>query len=102
MEPQSKSEYRPEDITALNELILGNAIPTVNITTTSITTPLLILDDDVTTRPYIAPTTGNISDYQQSFFMGLKELYSWQPYYSKNMTDYDVNRFDLYDVCTRI
>ena len=75
LEPKSESEYIPEDASALNEMLLGEAYIQPDLGG-EIMNMLLILDDDV----MCTDSAGEIDlvSYGQHITF-LQELYSWQP-----------------------
>lgn len=96
LEPKSQSEYSPKDVSALNELILGNGIPK-STSVSIITAPLTVVDDDITCHPYVALTTGQTENhYERNDFLALQSLYTWQPDYSWTMQARSFNYFDMY------
>ena len=70
LEPKSKSEFVPKDITSLNELLLGEAYPTTDYSMINIF--LGLLDDDVNTTKYYEPNQGQSYDSYYAVF-------TWQP-----------------------
>ena len=70
LEPNSKSEFGPEDAVSLNELLLGEAYQRNDMKGYSIF--LGLLDDDVEAAPYQMPVEGfDVNKYTASF--------TWQP-----------------------
>ena len=67
LEPKSKSEFVPKDVSSMNELLLGTAYPRWDTKGF-----LNILDDDVTCAPYQPTTSGQNRKVWQA-------AYTWQP-----------------------
>ena len=70
LEPKSKSEFVPKDVSSLNELLLGEAYPTNGIS--SLNTFLNVLDDDVACAPFQETEVGQDRNRWWA-------VYSWQP-----------------------
>lgn len=70
LEPKSKSEFVPKDITSLNELLLGEAYPTTSTSTMNLF--LGLLDDDINTTQYYELSQGTTYDPYYAVF-------TWQP-----------------------
>ncbi|WP_099290893.1 MULTISPECIES: RagB/SusD family nutrient uptake outer membrane protein [unclassified Butyricimonas] len=70
LEPKSKSEFVPKDVSSMNELLLGTAYPRWD--TKGFNVFLNILDDDVTCAPYQPTTSGQNRKVWQA-------AYTWQP-----------------------
>ena len=74
LEPKSQSEYVPEVIQSLDELLLGDAYHSpVSYTTNRLYSVLGLFDDDVTTRPDM----GKMSDASESSFNQALLAFSW-------------------------
>lgn len=87
LEPQSQSETTPKDVNSLNELLLGNAIPTRTVNPKDITSLLTVIDDDITMHPFVETKLGEPSQYEERTILSLYQLYTWQPYYSREITE---------------
>lgn len=70
LEPKSKSEFVPKDVTSLNELLLGEAYPTTETATLNLY--LGLLDDDINTTKYYKLGQGESYDPYYAVF-------TWQP-----------------------
>ena len=70
LEPNSTSEFVPEDAVSLNELLLGEAYQRNDMTGFSIF--LGLLDDDIEAAPYQMPTDG----FEANKYLA---AYTWQP-----------------------
>lgn len=71
LEPQSESEFVPEDATSLNELLLGEAYQR-NDSDDEFTIFLSLLDDDVEASPYQTPLSG----FDGNLYLA---SFTWQP-----------------------
>lgn len=89
LEPKSKSEFVPKDITSLNELLLGEAYPTTN--QASLNLFLGLLDDDINTTQYYKPSQGTTYDPYHAIF-------TWQPdmYETLEEEGYNDRQMNLY------
>lgn len=97
LEPQSQSEFEPKDISALDELLLGEAIPGLINKYYVLTGLVSALDDDVTCHSYVAPLPSALEPhYSNNSFLALQALYSWQPNYSELMQARSQASFDSY------
>lgn len=76
LEPKSQSEYIPKEVTALNEMLLGNAYPTP--TSGNILSLLPLLDDDIMCSDVDAEVDLTNSIHADDFEW-LKAFFSWQP-----------------------
>lgn len=70
LEPNSTSEFVPEDITSLNEMLLGEAYPRKDRSGFNIF--LSLMDDDITAAPWQALESG----FDENKYLA---AYSWQP-----------------------
>ncbi len=70
LEPKSKSEFVPKDVSSMNELLLGTAYPRWDIRGLNVF--LNIIDDDVACAPYQPTTSGQNRKLWQA-------AYTWQP-----------------------
>lgn len=99
LEPKSQSEYTAENATQLNELLLGVAYPgptsNANGSSNTMTTLLDVLSDDVSGAGYhsTAETRGY---YDRAVVKAAKIVYSWQPDYSRKMSDAGRYEFNAY------
>lgn len=76
LEPKSNTEYNPEEVEGLNEMLLGVSYPSA--TSTGFFGFTSILDDDVTARPYVAtPASELTSYYLGSNVISAQILYGW-------------------------
>ena len=75
LEPQSQSEYVPQDAVSLNEMLLGEAYPQAG-SPAAIMDILSILDDDICCTDTLGGVIG-INDDRD--FIALKAAFSWQP-----------------------
>ena len=69
LEPKSKSEFVPKDVSSMNELLLGSAYPRFD--SKGFNVFLNILDDDVACAPYQPTTSGQNRKVWQA-------AYTWQ------------------------
>ncbi|MBR6691935.1 MAG: RagB/SusD family nutrient uptake outer membrane protein [Bacteroidaceae bacterium] len=88
LEPDSESEFVPEDATSLNELLLGEAYQRNDMTGFNIF--LSLLDDDIEAAPYQTPNEG---------FDGNKYLasYTWQPDMFEMMEEAGAGHINMYE-----
>ena len=88
LEPNSKSEFIPEDAVSLNELLLGEAYQRNDMSGYNIF--LGLLDDDVEAAPYQAPAEG---------FDATKYIASctWQPDMFKMMDEAGSGHINIYE-----
>ena len=88
LEPNSESEFVPEDAVSLNELLLGEAYQRNDMK--GFTAFLSLLDDDVEAAPYQTPIDG---------FDGNKYLacFSWQPDMFKMMESAGAGQTNIYE-----
>ena len=70
LEPNSKSEFVPEDAVSLNELLLGEAYQRNDMDGFNIF--LNLLEDDIEAAPYQVPTEG----FEANKYLA---VFSWQP-----------------------
>ena len=88
LEPNSKSEFVPEDAVSLNELLLGEAYQRNDMSGYNIF--LGLLDDDVEAAPYQAPAEGfDATKYIASF--------TWQPDMFKMMDEAGSGHINIYE-----
>lgn len=92
LEPKSKSEFVPKEISALNELLLGQAYPTTDVSNLNIF--LGVLDDDVDMSKYNVFPEGLHLDIYHSVF-------TWQPdiydrFESAQLSEADYNLYRPY------
>lgn len=88
LEPNSTSEFVPEDATSLNELLLGEAYQRNDISGLNIF--LGLLDDDIEAAPYQNPNDGfDANKYLASF--------TWQPDMFKMMEEASSGHINLYE-----
>ena len=69
LEPKSKSEFVPKDVSSMNELLLGAAYPRFD--SQGFNVFLNLLDDDVTCAPYQPTVSGQNRKIWQA-------AYTWQ------------------------
>ena len=88
LEPNSESEFVPEDATSLNELLLGEAYLRNDMSGFNIF--LGLLDDDIEAAPYQTPNEG---------FDGNKYIaaFSWQPDMFEMMEEANSGHINLYE-----
>lgn len=87
LEPKSTSEFVPRDANSLNELLLGNAYPRKDVSRMNLY--LNMMDDDVTSAPYQAPSVGlDVNLYTAS--------YTWQPDMCRLMMQAGYSNPDIY------
>lgn len=78
LEPKSTTEFTPEDVSSLNELILGTACPSASNSNSAYWGLLNYFDDDITNRPYVDVITNDgTSVYNDHGIQAAKILYSW-------------------------
>lgn len=88
LEPNSKSEFVPEDAVSLNELLLGEAYQRNDMSGYNIF--LGLLDDDVEATPYQVPAEGfDATKYTASF--------TWQPDMFKMMDKAGSGHINMYE-----
>lgn len=88
LEPNSKSEFVPEDAVSLNELLLGEAYQRNDMSGYNIF--LGLLDDDVEAAPYQVPAEGfDATKYTASF--------TWQPDMFKMMDKAGSGHINMYE-----
>ena len=81
LEPASQSDLIPRDITAMNEILLGQAYPNVEenhdyFAGNYMNAMLALLDDDISYAPF-APSSHDIVFSAQAF--STEMVYTWQP-----------------------
>lgn len=95
LEPKSKSEFVPKEISALNELLLGEAYPTADVSNLNIF--LGVLDDDIDMSKYNTFPEGKHESVYHGVFTWQPDIYErfeaaqlsernynlYQPYYAK-------------------
>lgn len=88
LEPDSESEFVPEDATSLNELLLGEAYQRNDMDGFNIY--LGLLDDDVEAAPYQTPNEG----FDGNLYLA---SYSWQPDMYKMMEEANAGHINIYE-----
>ena len=88
LEPDSESEFVPEDATSLNELLLGEAYQRNDMDGFNIY--LGLLDDDVEAAPYQTPNEG----FDGNIYLA---SYSWQPDMYKMMDETNAGHINIYE-----
>ena len=88
LEPDSESEFVPEDATSLNELLLGEAYQRNDMDGFNIY--LGLLDDDVEAAPYQLPNEG----FDGNLYLA---SYSWQPDMYKMMEEANAGHINIYE-----
>ncbi len=88
LEPDSESEFVPEDATSLNELLLGEAYQRNDMDGFNIY--LGLLDDDVEAAPYQSPNEG----FDGNLYLA---SYSWQPDMYKMMEEANAGHINIYE-----
>lgn len=88
LEPDSESEFVPEDATSLNELLLGEAYQRNDMDGFNIY--LGLLDDDVEAAPYQTPNEG----FDGNIYLA---SYSWQPDMYKMMEEANAGHINIYE-----
>lgn len=88
LEPNSESEFVPEDATSLNELLLGEAYQRNDMSGFNIF--LNLLDDDIEAAPYQTPNEG---------FDGNKYIasFTWQPDMFEMMEEAGAGHINMYE-----
>lgn len=74
LEPQSQSEFVPEDAVSLNEMLLGEAYPAGSASDKPLLSLDAIFDDDLVCADNQGTNTVNANLY-----IGYRALFSWQP-----------------------
>lgn len=88
LEPDSESEFVPEDATSLNELLLGEAYQRNDMDGFNIY--LGLLDDDIEAAPYQTPNEG----FDGNIYLA---SYSWQPDMYKMMEEAGAGHINIYE-----
>ena len=88
LEPDSESEFVPEDATSLNELLLGEAYQRNDMEGFNIF--LGLLDDDVEAAPYQTPNDG----FDGNLYLA---SFSWQPDMFKMMEMANAGHINMYE-----
>ena len=88
LEPDSESEFVPEDATSLNELLLGEAYQRNDMDGFNIY--LGLLDDDIEAAPYQTPNEG----FDGNIYLA---SYSWQPDMYKMMEETNAGHINIYE-----
>ncbi len=88
LEPDSESEFVPEDATSLNELLLGEAYQRNDMEGFNIF--LGLLDDDIEAAPYQVPNDG----FDGNLFLA---SFSWQPDMFKMMEEAGAGHINVYE-----
>lgn len=88
LEPDSESEFVPEDATSLNELLLGEAYQRNDMEGFNIF--LGLLDDDIEAAPYQIPNDG----FDGNLFLA---SFSWQPDMFKMMEEAGAGHINVYE-----
>jgi hypothetical protein len=88
LEPDSESEFVPEDATSLNELLLGEAYQRSDMDGFNIF--LGLLDDDIEAAPYQIPNEG----FDGNLYLA---SYSWQPDMYKMMEEAGAGHINIYE-----
>lgn len=88
LEPNSKSEFVPEDAVSLNELLLGEAYQRNDMDGFNIF--LNLLEDDIEAAPYQVPTEG----FEANKYLA---VFSWQPDMFKMMEQASSGHINMYE-----
>ncbi len=88
LEPNSKSEFVPEDAVSLNELLLGEAYQRNDMDGFNIF--LNLLEDDIEAAPYQVPTEG----FEANKYLA---VFSWQPDMFKMMEQASSGHINIYE-----
>lgn len=88
LEPNSTSEFVPEDINSLNEILLGEAYPRNDKGAMNFF--LGMLDDDISAAPYQTPESG----FDANVYLA---SYSWQPDMYEMMEEAGITANDMYE-----
>lgn len=88
LEPDSESEFVPEDATSLNELLLGEAYQRNDMDGFNIY--LGLLDDDIEAAPYQIPNEG----FDGNLFLA---SYTWQPDMYQMMEEAGAGHINIYE-----
>lgn len=88
LEPDSESEFVPEDATSLNELLLGEAYQRNDMEGFNIF--LGLLEDDIEAAPYQTPNEG----FDGNLYLA---SYSWQPDMFKMMEEAGAGHINMYE-----
>lgn len=88
LEPNSESEFVPEDATSLNELLLGEAYQRNDMEGFNIF--LGLLDDDIEAAPYQTPMEG----FDENLLFA---SFTWQPDMFKMMEEAGAGHINLYE-----
>lgn len=88
LEPDSESEFVPEDAVSLNELLLGEAYMRNDMKGFNIF--LGLLEDDIEAAPYQTPAEG----FDGNLFLA---SFAWQPDMFKMMTESGAGHINLYE-----
>ena len=88
LEPDSESEFVPEDATSLNELLLGEAYMRNDMKGFNIF--LGLLEDDIEAAPYQVPTDG----FEGNLFLA---SFTWQPDMFEMMTEAGAGHINMYE-----
>ncbi len=88
LEPNSESEFVPEDATSLNELLLGEAYQRNDMEGFNIF--LNLLDDDIEASPYQIPNEG----FDGNLYLA---SYTWQPDMFEMMQEAGAGHINLYE-----
>lgn len=88
LEPDSESEFVPEDATSLNELLLGEAYQRNDMSGFNIF--LGLLEDDIEAAPYQTPNEG----FDGNLYLA---PYTWQPDMFKMMEEAGAGHINMYE-----
>ena len=88
LEPDSESEFVPEDATSLNELLLGEAYQRNDMSGFNIF--LGLLEDDIEAAPYQTPNEG----FDGNLYLA---SYTWQPDMFKMMEEAGAGHINMYE-----
>lgn len=88
LEPDSKSEFVPEDATSLNELLLGEAYQRNDMEGFSVFMELL--NDDIEAAPYQTPIDG----FDPNKYLA---AYTWQPDMFDMMEEANSGHINMYE-----
>lgn len=88
LEPNSKSEFVPEDAVSLNELLLGEAYQRNDMNGFNIF--LGLLEDDIEAAPYQVPN----DNYDENKYLG---SFTWQPDMFKRMESANSGHINMYE-----